>query len=298
MTAHLTRVRARLRIHSHRKVRGLLDGEYSSLQPGRSTEFNDLRAYVRGDDVKDMDWKASARARTPLVRQYAAIRKLTVLLVVSTGRSMAALNDLDVPKRDLALTVAGVVGDLAIRHGDLVGVAHGDGAAQHQFPAAGGAVRLERALASIHDAITPAAASTDLTALLRYVARTVRRRAVVVVVCDEIRLDEEATSALRRLQVQHEVLLVTIGDLDPTLDREQGRGGRVRDADSGRPLPAWVRGDTLLAQQFAEQVALDALELRARVDSLGIVHEHVHDHGSAVGAVLRLLTRHRRARRR
>ena len=52
MTGHVPRVKARLELHAHRKVRGLLDGEYASVQTGRGMEFNDLRQYVRGDDVK------------------------------------------------------------------------------------------------------------------------------------------------------------------------------------------------------------------------------------------------------
>ncbi len=295
---HLNRVRSRLRIHAHRKVRGLLDGEYSSLQPGRSTEFNDLREYVRGDDVKDLDWKASARTRTLLVRRYAAIRKLTVLLVVGTGRSMAALNDIDVPKRDLAVTVAGVVGHLAVKHGDLVALIHGDGESQHQLPPRGGEVHLERCLAAVHDRTTPRAGPTDLTTLLRYVARTVRRRTVALVVCDEVMLDDEAVAALRRLHVQHEVLLVTIGDLDPGVEPARLSGRTLRDVDTLDPVPVWALGDTLLAAEYADRASADAEALRRQLDGLGIVHQHVHDHPSAVTAVLRLLERHRRAGRR
>ena len=90
MPGHVPRVKARLALHSNRKVRGLLDGEYASAQTGRGMEFNDLREYVRGDDVKDLDWKASARSGQLLIERYVAVRKHTVLLVVSTGRSMAA----------------------------------------------------------------------------------------------------------------------------------------------------------------------------------------------------------------
>lgn len=295
---HLTRVRSRLRVHAHRKVRGLLDGEYSSLQPGRSTEFNDLREYVRGDDVKDLDWKASARARTLLVRRYTAIRKLTVLLVVGTGRSMAAVNDVDVPKRDLAITVAGVVGHLAVTHGDHVALAYGDRDSQHQLPPRGGEVHLERCLAAVDEATTPEAGPTDLAALLRYVARTVRRRAVVLVVCDEVELDEPVVAALRRLHAQHEVVMVTIGDLDPGVEPARLGGRPLRDVDTAEPVPAWALGDPVLAAEYAAWAVAGAERLRRRLDGLGIVHQHVHDHPSAITAVLRLLERHRRAGRR
>ena len=128
MTTHLPRIKSRMAIHSHRKVRGLLQWEYASMSVGRSMDLNDLREYVRGDDVRDIDWKASARGGHMLVKRFVATRKHTVLVVVSTGRSMAAVNDRLLPKRDLAVYVAGVVGWLAVRHGDLVGVAYGDAA--------------------------------------------------------------------------------------------------------------------------------------------------------------------------
>ena len=88
MTAHLTAVRRTVSIHAHRKALGLLDGEYAAVTTGRSMDFNDLREYVVGDDVKDIDWKATSRSLHPLVKRYVAVRKHTVLLVVSTGRSM------------------------------------------------------------------------------------------------------------------------------------------------------------------------------------------------------------------
>ena len=164
--SHLTRVKTRLSIHAHRKVRGLLEGEYAAIQVGRGIAFNDLREYVRGDEVKDIDWKASARTRMLLVRRYVAERKHTVVLAVSTGRSMAAMNDAQHSKRDLTVFVAGVMGYLAVRHGDLVALVYGDERRQHARPPGNGELKLERLLGLVHDAITPDAGHSDLTAVL------------------------------------------------------------------------------------------------------------------------------------
>ncbi|QIX26239.1 DUF58 domain-containing protein [Nocardioides sp. JQ2195] len=295
MTTHLTRVKARMSIHAHRKVRGLLEGEYASMHTGRSLDFNDLREYVRGDDVKDIDWKASARSRALLVKRYAAARKHTILLVASTGRSMAAMNDLDVPKRDLSVMVAGVVGYLAVRHGDRVGLAWGDAAVQHQLPAASGELNLENRLASIHDNTLPTSAPSDLLGLLDHVARTVRRRTILVVISDEYTIDRELSAMLRRLAVQHEVLFVSIGDLDPTsMEVNQ----RLVDIDSGQVIPEWARRDTRLRQEYASMLAGQADGMRRELDGLGIIHQTVHDDASAIRAVLKLLERHRHAGRR
>lgn len=297
MPAHLPRVKSRLSLHAHRKVQGLLEGEYAAQQTGRSMDFNDLREYVRGDDVKDLDWKASARTRTLLVKRYVAIRKHTVLLVVSTGNSMAASNSLATPKRDLAVFVAGVMGYLAVNHGDFVSLAYGDRDRQHVIPPGNGELRLERCLGAIHDATSATSGESDLPAVLRHVARTVKRRTVMVIVSDDYQVDDELSAALRRLCAQHEVLFCSIGDLDPTLaDREVGRRSLV-DVVTGHDLPAWLRGDDRLAQEYADLVAGQTARFRRDLETVGVVHERVHDDRSAVRAIFRLLERHRHAKR-
>lgn len=294
--SHLTRIKARLSIHAHRKVRGLLEGEYAAVQVGRGIDFNDLREYVRGDDVKDIDWKASARTRTLLVRRYVAERKHTVVLAVSTGRSMAAMNDAQHSKRDLAVFVTGVMGYLAVRHGDLVALVFGDARRQHVRPPDNGELYLERLLGLVHDAITPEAPPSDLPAVLDYVARAIRRRAILVVVCDETTITEELAESLRRLTAQHEVLFVTIGDLDPT--QTVGVPRRLVDVDAEQEVPGWLRGDARLQEEYAALVAGEETQLRRRLDQLGVVHERVQDTESAITAVFRVLERHRHARRR
>ncbi|WP_182524702.1 DUF58 domain-containing protein [Nocardioides dongkuii] len=294
MTTHLPRIKARMAIHAHRKVRGLLQGEYASAQVGRSMDLNDLREYVRGDDVRDLDWKASARSNQMLIKRYVATRKHVLLLVVSTGRSMAAVNDRKVPKRDLAVFVTGVLGWLAVRNGDLVSVAWGDAESAHARPASGREIRLEHGLAAVHDAIDPAGPPSDLTRLLDHVARVVRRRTIMVVVCDEPVVDDRLVAALRRAQAQHELLLVTIGDLDPTRETVDA----LSDVDTGAPLPDWARGDAKLRAEYAALLTAEARDRRTRLDRMGVPHERVVDHESAVPAIFRLLERHRHGRRR
>lgn len=296
MPAHLPRIKARLSIHAHRKVRGLLEGEYAAVHVGRGIDFNDLREYVRGDDVKDIDWKASARSRQLLVKRYVAERKHTVLLCVSTGRSMAALNDAAVSKRELAVLVSGLMGLLAVQHGDLVSLVHGDASGQHAERPRGGELHLERLLGTVHDAISPSEAPADLTALLRYVIRTVRRRTILVVVCDDTFVPEESADLLRRLTVQHEVLLLSVSDVDPTLPDLAGRD--LVDVDAAEEVPGWLRQDRRLREELAALVGEEEQRMRRRLDQLGVVHERVRDLDSAVTAVFRLLERQRHARRR
>ncbi len=296
MAALLTQVRTSVSIHAHRRIRGLLEGEYAAVTSGRSLDFNDLREYVRGDDAQDIDWKASARSHAPLVRRYVAVRQHSVVLLVCTGRSMAALNDVGTVKRDLAVLVAGVVGWLAVKHGDKVATVHGDAVTQRVSAGRTSEVHLERCLGEIHAATRADGPRTDLAALLRHTIHTVRRRSILVVVHDEPELTDAVLEALRRLAAQHEVLVVTIGDLDPTSAVLGGR--QVVDVDTGVRLSPGPLSDATVRTEYAAIVREAMHRTTSSLDRLGIVHERVHDDDSAITAVFRLLERHRHARRR
>ena len=296
--AHVHRVRARLALPAQRRVRGLLDGEYASALSGRGMELDDLREYVRGDDVADVDWKASARARQLLVKRYVALRQHTVLLIVDTGRQMAAHATVDHTKRELAALAAGTLGWLAVRHGDRVGVLNGDAQRRHGLPPRQGEVHLERCLASAYDATTVAAADSDLVGLLQHVARTVRRRSIALIVCDvppDDARDDELAAILRRLVAQHEVMVVTVGDLDPaTLPAGAGVLADV----GGGALPSWAATDPRLARELRERDGQRLEAFSALVAAAGGVHQHVTDADSAPRELLRMIERHRHARRR
>lgn len=296
MTRHVTRIRARLTLQAHRRVLGLLEGEYAATLTGRGMELNDLREYVRGDDPKDIDWKASARHGDLLVKRFVAQRRHTVVLVVSTGRGMAAAATLEESKRDRAVEVAGIVGWLAVRQGDRVGAVCGDAGGHTVLPPGAGEAHLERALAAAYDAVSPRGPEADLPGLLRQVAQQVRRRAIVLVVAD----DDEATpgleAALRRLVVQHELLMVTVGDLDPVA--VPAGAPRSVDVAEAVALPAWVRGDPALMAELAADRADRLARWQTRMADLGVVHEHLAESDTTLSAVRRLLERNRHARRR
>lgn len=305
--AHLTRVKTRLALHPHHLVRGLLEGAYAAVQTGRGHEFNDLRDYVRGDDVKDIDWKASARGDQLLIKRYVAERHHRLLLCVSTGRSMAALDAGGQSKRDLAVLVAGVLGFLAVSHGDQVSLVHGDADERHLQRSGSSELHLERLLGLLHEAITPRAGASDLAGVLAHAARLVRRRAILVVISDDVTLSPEVDDLLRRLRAQHQVLHLTLTDLDPTrstsgasgISGAAGASGlQLRDVDTVAEIPDWVRGDRELAAEYAGVVAGDRSRRTRRLDQLGIAHAEIGDQDGAIGAVLGLLERQRHARRR
>lgn len=307
----LTRVKSSMFAHLHRRTRGLLDGEYASVFKGRSLDFEDLRTYVPGDEVRDIDWKATARHGTTLVKRYVAVRKQLVLLVADTGRNMAAVTRSGEAKLDVAIMAFGVMGYLASRHADLVGLARADDDGGSSLPLRAGEPHLERLLQDVHRSTTLDGPASNLNGLLRYVAESTGRRMLLFVVADEAALGPDTVDLLRRLRVQHEILWLTVEDADllghvAVQPRGAGHGGPDRSGASGHDamvdvatddwLPESLRRDRRLARQYREATASLRENTTAALRSLGIAHQRVGATAEVVPAMFALLESHRRAR--
>jgi uncharacterized protein (DUF58 family) len=293
VTSLLRRVRTTLKIHAHRKVRGLLDGEYTSVFHGRSLEFDDLRPYIPGDEVKDVDWKATARLGSLMTRRYVASRKHTVILVVDTGRSMAAIAASGESKKDLAILAAGTAGYIASRHGDLVGMVSGDENGSRFTPPASNEAHLERMLQLINASTTTDGAHSNLTKQLDFISRAFRRGRILIVISDDRPLGDDEQRLLRRLRMQHEVLWLTIGDADLMSSALVGRG--MRDVDSAIDLPQWVRENPRLRGEFEAAVTERAAASEDLFDSLSISSQRITSESEVVSGFFRLMTLHRNA---
>ena len=291
----LRRVQSRLHIHAHRAVLGLLDGEYRSVFHGRSMDFDDLRPYVPGDEVKDIDWKATARHGSPLTKRYIATRKHTLVLVVDTGRDMAALAASGESKRDIAVLAAGTLGYLAIRHGDLVALVAGTERKTDFVPGELTEAHLERILQRINSAIRLDGARSSLTAQLDYVSRVFRRRMIVVVIGDDRPLAEDERKTVRRLAAQHEMLWLSIGDAD--LMREDWAHREIYDVADASGVPAFLRGNPRLRAAFERSVVATAETSDELFESLSISSRRVTSEDSVIPGIFRLLEAHKHARR-
>ena len=292
-------------MRAHRKVRSVLDGEHGSIHKGRSMDFDDLREYVLGDDVKDLDWKATARSGRPLVKRFVATRQHAVMLVVDTGRSMSALADATSTKRDVAVFAAGVVAQLATRHGDLVGLLAGpappgtptvrNAARALYLPPGSRDVHIERILRTIHDSIDPGGLPSRLDVLLDYAARNLRRQMILVVIADDVDLTDRHRGLLRRLDAQHEVLYCSIGDVAMTEPALLGRDLHV--VGLGAQVPEYLRRNETLHHDLLATGRRRAEATRTTLSRLGIAATRLSGESSVVPGVVELLERHRRTRR-
>lgn len=294
MAGLLAQVKSRLFIASTLRSAHPLDGAYASLVRGRSLDFEDLRPYEAGDEVRDIDWRATARAGEPMVRRSYAERRHTILFVVDSGLGMRALARDEGGKKELAILAVGALGILALRHGDDVLLLLSDHGKPRRVASRRSEGGLELLLRQLDAAIDDADDAAPRDALLRAVAQTFARRMIVVLVTDEQPITADGERELRRLRVQHDLLWLTLRDADPVLP-ERSSGVR-RDARTGWAVPEFLHGDgEVVAELEAERAAAD--ERRAAVlDRLAITHAELDGRDTAVAALLRMLHGRSRAR--
>jgi uncharacterized protein (DUF58 family) len=289
----LQRVKSKMAIFAHRKARGMLDGEYGSVFRGRSLDFDDLRAYVPGDEVRDIDWKASARHGSPLIKRYVAVRRQTVLLIADTGRNMAAEARDGETKKDIAVMALGVVGYLAHRHGDVVGLVCGDANGSRAIPAKAGESHLERLLREVDSATALDSGPSNIDGQLEHVARTVKGRHLLFVVADERAADAGTEQLLRRLRAQHEILWLTIRDADLVGERHSSRDA-VSVPDSAL-LPGHLAASPDVAAAYSRAAVERDAGRHAMFRRAGITEGHVTGSAGVMTELFALLERHRRA---
>ena len=185
-------IRSLLRDRSgHALRRGLrAAGPRRSRQWGDGREFESLRDYAEGDDPRIIDWKASARRRRFVVRNYEAERSQNVVLAIDAGRHMRERLD-DRERVDFALAAGMMLAARAQNFGDRIGVMVFDDRIRHVSPAR----RADPpALARIFAGVETRAAEPNYPLALATLARTFRKRSLVILFCDVI--DEAVSKAL------------------------------------------------------------------------------------------------------
>ncbi|MCD2498326.1 DUF58 domain-containing protein [Microbacterium nymphoidis] len=294
MASLLPQVKSKLFISSGRSSMHQLDGAYKSLLHGRSLDFEDLRRYETGDQVRDIDWRASARLGNLVVKRTRATRAQTVLFVVDTGRTMAALAEDGAPKQELSILAMGALGYLTVRHGDDVGLVSGDADRVRRMQTGSSEAALEHMLRTIETTTAAATAPGSVDNLLDFVARTIAQRMIVVVIADEDPLTERTEQLIRRLRLQHDLLWITVADADVVLAH---RSASVRsDVVSGWRVPDFVNGDAEVLAELTELREQAEDHRREFFKRWEIDHTVLRNQDYAVGEILQMLNRRSRAR--
>jgi len=189
----LSRVR-RVEIKTRRVVNDMMVGAYHSQFKGRGLDFEELREYIPGDDVRTIDWNVTARMRRPFVKNYREERELTTWLVVDVSAS-GEFGSQQKTKREFAAEVAATIAVSALRNGDKVGLLLFSSEAELVIKPKKGRRHLLRLIRELL-AFEPKHRGTNIQGALGFLNHIAKRRAIVFLVTDF--LHSTARSALGR----------------------------------------------------------------------------------------------------
>jgi len=197
-----------IQIRTSRVVNDLFAGEYVSVFKGRGIEFDEVREYQPGDEIRTIDWNVTARMGRPFIKKYVEERELTVMLLVDVSGS-EEFGSVVSFKREVASEIAAVLAFSAIRNKDRVGlIAFTDEVEKFVPPKKG----RRHVLRLIREALyfQPRRKGTKTSAALEYLSKVTTRRAVVFVISDFA--DTGYERDLRIASRRHDIIAVTVRD--------------------------------------------------------------------------------------
>jgi len=235
---YINQIQANISITSHMKTSNILDGTYKSVYRGKSMNFENLREYVINDDVKDIDWKASSRSGTILVKQFIAEKKHNIMLVMDTGKKMDADTSSNFQKKEIALMTAGTIGYIAVKNGDYIGMMFNSNNKINFKPFKYSLYNLEEYLTEYEKSAT-LTTDTNLDETLKYIIKNIKKKMILFIVTDLEGLNNLSTKNIKALKEAHDVLLINIEDAFMT-------GENIYDIDEDNYIPPILLKDKQL----------------------------------------------------
>ena len=197
-----------IQIYTSKAVNDVLAGEYHSVFKGRGMEFDEVREYAPGDDIRSIDWNVTARTGHPYVKRYVEERELTVLFVVdlSASGSFGTKSQL---KNEVAAELCALLAFSAIKNNDKVGLIVFTDEIELYIPPKKGVSHVLRVIRDLLN-FTPRRQRTDIKQALDFMGRVTPRRAVVFLVSDF-----QAAGYEKRLRIasrRHDLIAVSLKD--------------------------------------------------------------------------------------
>jgi len=293
LTPELIKKIKTIHIKTGRVVNTMMAGQYKSVFRGTGIEFEEVREYSPGDEVKSIDWKVSARLGRPFVKLYREERELIVMLLVDMSAS-GLFGTTDNLKRDMAAEIAAILAFNAIRNNDKVGLILFTDRVERYIPPKKGSAHVWRVIREIF-AFEPRHTGTDIQQAVSYFGQVSRKKSVSFLISDFLNTDiVHQTRQLRVAAKKHEFIAVLLSDPG---DFRLPRSGiiHVRDLETGDCLEFDASDaktqDWFRAQKRREhQQHLDVIKA-AEMDCIPV------DTGDDVGDVLTRYFRYRELRK-
>lgn len=263
----------RIQIRTSHKVDELLAGTWNSAFKGRGVEFEEVRPYQVGDDVRTIDWNVTARSDQPYVKLFREERELAVMLVVDLSGSQN-FGTHHQTKRELVAELGATLAMSAIKNNDKVGLTLFTDDIEKSIPPRKGsrhALRLIRELLYCQ----PVGNRTNLRRALEHLNRTAKRRTVVFLISDF--QDNDFESALKVARRKHDIIPVVISDPREAAMPNVGLV-RLRDEETGDVVildTASAQNRALFSRLHEQQRASrDAMFRRQRLEPIHLQTGH------------------------
>ncbi len=258
-----------LQIYTTKAVNDVLAGEYHSVFKGRGMEFDEVREYTPGDEIRTIDWNVTARMGHPFVKRYVEERELTVMFLVDLSAS-GAFGSREKLKNEVAAELCALLAFSAIKNNDKVGLIVFTDSVELYIPPNKGVTHVLRLIRDVLS-FRPRQSRTDIAGALDFLGRITHRRAVVFLVSDFL-----ATGYEKRLRIaarRHDLIAVSITD---PRERELPNAGLIdlEDAETGEVVTVDT-GSEASRRQYAVLGKKRDAKLRETFTSTGIDHIRV-----------------------
>jgi uncharacterized protein (DUF58 family) len=202
----------KIHIRTGRTVNTLMAGQYKSVFRGAGIEFEEVREYSPGDDVKSIDWKVSARLGKPFVKRYREERELIVMLLVDLSAS-GRFGTQENSKQEIAAETAAILAFNAIRNNDKVGAILFTDQVERYIPPQKGSGHVWRVIKEVF-AYKPRHTGTNISEAVGFLGRVLRKRSTAFVISDFILPDgkEVVDRQMRSTARKHELINVLVSD--------------------------------------------------------------------------------------
>lgn len=198
----------RIEIVTSRLVNDIMAGEYHSVFRGRGMEFNEVRHYEQGDDIRFIDWNVTARTGFPHVKRYVEERELTVMLVVDASSS-GEFGSTEQMKGEVAAELCALLAFAAIKNNDRVGLLIFTDKVERFIPPKKGRSHVLRVIRELLY-FKPEHQRTDIPIALEFINKVLRRKSVLFLVSDF--LSENFKHALNIANNRHDLIAIKIAD--------------------------------------------------------------------------------------
>jgi uncharacterized protein (DUF58 family) len=257
----------KIRILTNRLIDDQLSGDYHSTFKGQGVEFDEVRPYIAGDDVRTIDWNVTARMGVPYIKRFSEERELTVLFMVDVSGSQG-YGSRNRSKMELAAEVTALLALTAIRNQDKIGLILFSDRIVKYIPPRKGRDSVMRLVREVLAAEDEAKGGTDIAEALHFLNGVQKRRSVVFLVSDFLAAEDGFGRLLRAASRRYDIVCVPVSD---PAEQELPDVGLVEleDPETG-DLVLVDTSSAKVRRDFAEKASMDRETLKRFFAKTGI----------------------------